>query len=137
MSKEMVSHMKISDAEFSACDFSFSGTIISGANQEIDVYRPDDDEFGDIEIRVTLVRNKTQMDFSSISLTDQKGAPIIIVNIKCRDIDFESAEVLMFEAIEYDNKALEYSYGRSPYPDRVPPGTFIPCRKQQSCEPQI
>lgn len=137
MSQKSIQHKTITDAEFLVCSFGYAGTIISGQNQEIDVFRSDDEEFPDIEIRVTLHREGSQMDYSSISLTDGRGAPVVMTSVKGVAIDFESSEVMMFEAIESDDKSFDYSYGREPYSGKVAPGTFIPCKSGAGYEPQI
>lgn len=129
MTRKMITHRTLEEEDFLSCYFSFVGTIISGQSQEIDVYRPDEpmDDL-DIEVRVILNLVQGQLDFSSISLTDTRGAPVLLIGKRGTKLDDESAEVMMFEAIERDDKAMDYSYGRPPHPERVKPGTFIEAR---------
>lgn len=138
MTRKTITHRTLEEDEFLGCYFSYAGTIISGQSQEIDVYRPDapmDDL--DVEVRVIMALSQGSLDFSSISLTDTRGAPVLLMGGRGAKLDDETAEVMMFEAIERDDKAMDYSYGRPPHPERVKPGTFIQARCSAGFEPEF
>lgn len=138
MTRKALTHRKLEEEDFLQCYFSFAGTIVSGQSQEIDVYRPDE-PFDDLDIEIRVIMNLVsgQLDFSSLSLTDTRGAPVLLINKRDVKLDDETAEVMMFEAIERDDKAMDYSYGRPPRAERVKPGTFIEAKCSAGFEPEF
>lgn len=128
-SVKKIKHRTLPEECLLAMDFAYHGTIISGRFQEIDIFRAVDIEMENadnaVEIRVTLSLDKQLMIYSSIALTDSKGAPVLITGAKSGPINIELAEVALYEAIEYDERASDYHYGRPPLGEGHRPGTFI------------
>lgn len=136
-------HKSILKEDFLMMDFEFYGTLISGRNQEIDIYRANGD-FSDaaaaqscVEIRVTLNAKNGAMDYSCISLSDERGAPILLVNQKSRTVNEEECELCLWEAIEHEERSLDYSYGRSPIGAGMKPGAMIISRDARQNFPEI
>lgn len=120
----------LTDDAFHHLAFIYAGTLISGRNQEIDIYRPCPlpdmpPSAADVEIRVTMTLHAGAMDYSCISLTDSRGAPVILVGLSGRTVNDEMAEVAFWEAIEDEDRALDYTFGRSPLGAGMKPGTFL------------
>ena len=136
-------HKSLLERDFRHLYFTYFGTLISGKKQEIDIFRiclPEEDEGSsplDVEIRVTLNRTTGSMQFSCIALSDHKGAPVILTTPRGRAINDEEVEVCLWEAIEHDDRHLDYSYGRLPLGTGVKPGTLITPAPPELGAPEI
>lgn len=122
-------HRVISEASFRNLDFSYFGTLISGREQEIDIFRPaclqHDEGSLDVEIRVTLCKENGQMQYSCIGLTDHRGAPVLVAGPTGRPINHETLDVMIYEAIEYDDRSMDYIYGRVALGEGLRPNTLV------------
>ncbi len=123
---EKKKHQSIGEEEFRCLDFAYHGTLVSGKQQEIDVFRPIEPGDGpEIEIRVTMALEIGAMQYAGISLSDHRGAPVIMTGAKGGKVNTEMAEVAIWEAIEYDDRAMDYSYGRRAIGEGMKPGTYL------------
>lgn len=135
----LMKYRSLSQEDFITTEFVHAGTIVSGPNQEIDVFRAVDAEDGspmdDIEIRVILRNTGGLMIYDGISLTNRRGGPVILTGEKGHAVSDELTEVALYEAIEYTEKAEDYQYGRSPAGRGLWPGTFIEARHPKHRDP--
>lgn len=132
-------HRAYAQDDLAGLVFFHAGTIVSGPNQEIDVFRVDGAEEespeADLEIRVTLRNAGATMIFDGIALTNRRGGPVILTGDKGHAVGDELAEVALYEAIEYTEKAADYHYGRAPAGRGLRPGTFIEARLPERRDP--
>lgn len=124
--REKKKHQTIGEGEFCRLLFAYHGTLISGKMQEIDVYRPiEPGEGPEVEIRVTLAFENGAMQYAGIGLSDHRGAPVIMTGARGGKVNTEMAEVAIWEAIEYDDRAMDYSYGRRAIGEGMKPGSYL------------
>lgn len=134
-------HRTLTEEEFECLEFYYFGTLISGKNQEIDIFRstsgPGIISEPDVEIRVTLNLKSGAMHYSLIDLYSETGAPIVMVSPKGRAMNDEDYELYLWEAIVEDKRSQDYMYGRVPLGKKARPGDLILPAETTTLIPEI
>lgn len=120
---------KIHESDLVEMKFSYFGTLVSGKNQEIDIFRRvlenENSRSDRIEIRVTMRMLSGAMNFSSISLCTESGAPVLILNERSRPVPDDDYDTILWDIIEKQAKYMDYIYGRTPVSSGKHPGSMV------------